>query len=575
MRQLETDLRIAEEKLAVGLSIVLEPKRPLKMTVTVDGDEKQIECSEVENFTAESEVSLDLPDLVARVRGGSESARADAERLRQRFRSQSEPLFERTGSASLDEVQSRLGKADETLDRCRSLRSEFEALDAGAQGAGDVEAALLERIEKLEAAETRVIATLPEGGTLDEARGWVSAESSAVDLVGIEAELGKKRVAASEIKSQLDRAGGLQVSKREELVVCRTEVEAAAKGLEHGWAEVLDDARDAIGAIVEQLSENESSLNELRRGATAQVGEAEEALAQAEEEFRKSKENLEQANVKMGEGRQLIARVEGELANQETAAAREDLDEVRAVLERREKEMAERPPPSQDISDQEREEARELVGQAQAELRAEQDKMRRFEGALGQVGGQYADEQLEQAEEAVRAVEESEREKELDYGAWHLLLDTLKEAEADDVVHLGKILVEPVEARMSELTGGRYGAPVIGPKLGTDGIMLAGASRPLGSLSVGAREQLATLFRLTIAEKLGTSVVLDDQLVQSDPERMSFFGQLMRECGREFQILVLTCQPGEYGFRAEDGVVVTDLEQLIVRSGQAGGTGAS
>ena len=90
-----------------------------------------------------------------------------------------------------------------------------------------------------------------------------------------------------------------------------------------------------------------------------------------------------------------------------------------------------------------------------------------------------------------------------------------------------------------------------------------------------AREQLATLFRLTIAEKLGTAVVLDDQLVQSDPERMSFFGRLMRECGREFQILVLTCQPEQYGFRPEDGVVMTDLERLIVRSGQAGGSGGS
>ena len=96
--------------------------------------------------------------------------------------------------------------------------------------------------------------------------------------------------------------------------------------------------------------------------------------------------------------------------------------------------------------------------------------------------------------------------------------------------------------------------------------MMAGSSRSLESLSVGAREQLATLFRLTIAEKLGTAVVLDDQLVQSDPDRMRFFGQLMRECGRDFQILVLTCQPDAYDFRPEDGVVVTELEKMIERS---------
>jgi DNA repair exonuclease SbcCD ATPase subunit len=574
MRKLETDVRVAEEKLAVGLSVVIEPKRPLKVTVTADGDERQIALSEVESFTAESEVSLDLPDLVLHVRGGSESTRAEAERLRERFQSQSAPLFERTGTASLDQVQSRLGKAEETLDRCRSLTSAFEALDAEAQGAGDVEAALLERTERLEAAEARVQAALPEGGSLDEARGWVSSES-AIDPVGIEAELGKKTELVSEIKSQLDRGAGLQVSKREELVVSRTEIEAAAKGLEYGWSAVLEDARTEIAAIVEQLAENESSLKELRRGATAQTGEAEKALSKAEEDFRKSKGGLEQANLEMGEGSQIIARVEGELDSQRTAVAKENFDEFRAALELREDELAALPRPSQDISDEQRAEARALVGQARAKLRAEQDEMQRLEGALGQVGGQYAEEQLEQAEEAVRAVEESEREKDLDYGAWQLLLDTLKEAESDAVVHLGKVLVEPVEARMSELTGGRFGAPTIGPKLGTDGIMLAGANRPLDSLSVGAREQLATLFRLTIAEKLGTAVVLDDQLVQSDPERMSFFGRLMRECGREFQILVLTCQPEHYGFRPEDGVVMTDLERLIVRSGQAEGAGAS
>jgi DNA repair exonuclease SbcCD ATPase subunit len=574
-RQLEANLRVAEERLAVGLSVTLEPKRPLKVTVAADGNKRQIELTEVESFTAESEVSVDLPDLVLHVRGGSESSRADAETLRQSFQSRSEPLFERTGTSSLDQVQIRFDRAAETLDRCRTLRSEFESLDAEAQGAGDVEAALLERTERLENAQSRVEAALPEGGSLDKAREWVSAEPSAVSLDGIEAELGKKRSAASEIKSQLDRAGGLQVSKREELVISRTEIETAAKGLEHEWAEVLEAARSSIASIVEQLAENESSLKDLLQGTTAQTSEAEEALALAEEVFGKSKDGLEQTNVKEGEGSQLIARIEGELVTQKAAAVQEDLAEVRAILERCEKEMADLPRPSQEISEEQRAEAHELVDQAQAKLRADQDEMRRFEGALGQVGGQYADEQLEQAEEAVRAVEESEREKDLDYGAWQLLLDTLKEAEADDAVHLGQALVEPVEARMSELTGGRYGAPVIGPKLGTDGIMLAGASRSLGSLSVGAREQLATLFRLTIAETLGTSVVLDDQLVQSDSERMSFFGQLMRKCGREFQILVLTCRPGEYDFRPEDGVVMTDLEKHITRSGQAGETGAS
>jgi DNA repair exonuclease SbcCD ATPase subunit len=570
LRELETDLRVAEEKLAVGLSVVVEPKRPLKMTLTTDGAERKVELSEVESFTAESEISLDLPDLTLHIRGGSESTRAEAESLRNKWRSLSEPLFERTGASSLAQVQSQLEDAEEVLDRCRSLKSDAETSDAEAQGAGDVEAALGKRTEALETTEARVRAALPEGGTQDEARAWPSEEASAVDLDRLKAEVGEKTAAVGELKSQLDRAGGLQGSKREELAASRKDIEAATEGFEREWAKVLEGAKGDLDRIAEQLSENELTLKKLREGATVQTGEAEEALTQARKEHQKSKERFERSNTKAGEGGQLIARVEGELAIQKTAAEQEDLDAVSAVLERQEKKLAERPTPLHEISDEQREEARAMVEQKKAELRSDQDELRRSEGALGQVGGQYAEEQLEQAEEAVRAVAESEREKELDYGAWQLLLETLKEAEAEAVVHLGKVLVEPVETRMSELTGGRYGAPAIGPKLGTDGIMMAGTSRSLESLSVGAREQLATLFRLTIAEKLGTAVVLDDQLVQSDPERMRFFGQLMRECGRDFQILVLTCQPEAYDFRPEDGVVVTELEKIIERSGGAG-----
>ena len=68
----------------------------------------------------------------------------------------------------------------------------------------------------------------------------------------------------------------------------------------------------------------------------------------------------------------------------------------------------------------------------------------------------------------------------------------------------------------------RSGNLVIGPKLETEGIELVGTQRDLTSLSVGTREQLATVLRLTIADVLGSTVVLDDQLVQSDASRMDW-----------------------------------------------------
>ena len=43
-----------------------------------------------------------------------------------------------------------------------------------------------------------------------------------------------------------------------------------------------------------------------------------------------------------------------------------------------------------------------------------------------------------------------------------------------------------------------------------------------------------------------TTLVLDDQLVQSDDNRMDWFRALLTEKARSFQIVVFTCRPGDY-----------------------------
>ena len=75
---------------------------------------------------------------------------------------------------------------------------------------------------------------------------------------------------------------------------------------------------------------------------------------------------------------------------------------------------------------------------------------------------------------------------------------------------------EAVSRRVTELTDGAYGEVSIAPTLATENIEAAGSKRDLSRLSAGTLDQLATVLRLTIAEKLGSTVVLDDQLVQSD-----------------------------------------------------------
>src|SRR5207244_10817139 len=83
-------------------------------------------------------------------------------------------------------------------------------------------------------------------------------------------------------------------------------------------------------------------------------------------------------------------------------------------------------------------------------------------------------------------------------------------------------------------------------QLATEGVMVSGALRPASQISVGTREQLSTLYRLSLAEYLRTVIVLDDQLVQSDDSRMDWFRTLLNDKAHSFQIVVFTCRPGDY-----------------------------
>ena len=76
--------------------------------------------------------------------------------------------------------------------------------------------------------------------------------------------------------------------------------------------------------------------------------------------------------------------------------------------------------------------------------------------------------------------------------------------------------------------------------------MVSGALRSAAQISVGTREQLSTLYRLSLAEYLSTAIILDDQLVQSDVTRMDWFRALLSEKAGVFQIIVFTCRPNDY-----------------------------
>jgi uncharacterized protein YhaN len=167
-------------------------------------------------------------------------------------------------------------------------------------------------------------------------------------------------------------------------------------------------------------------------------------------------------------------------------------------------------------------------------------------GALQHVGSAVAGERLKAAKEAFECAVKQEKEIEVDYDAWKLLLETLKEADAAQASNLGQALAPAIAKGFQGLTQQRYDGLQLTAELGTGGILVAGAVRQLDQISVGTREQLSTLYRLALAEYLCSTIVLDDQLVQSDGHRMEWFRALLVEKAQRFQIVVFTCRSADY-----------------------------
>jgi len=193
-------------------------------------------------------------------------------------------------------------------------------------------------------------------------------------------------------------------------------------------------------------------------------------------------------------------------------------------------------------------EVESVVEKARNAVADKQSEIHRAQGALEQVGGAVVREQMEEIDRALQMACERERQIEVEYEAWRLLADTLREVENSDGAHLGKALAGPLGQRFAALTGGRYGNLAIGQELdlAAECVEAAGRLRAVDALSVGTQDQLATLFRLCIAEQLESTIVLDDHLSQSDAGKVRWFRDRLRETGQSIQIVLLTCRPEDY-----------------------------
>jgi hypothetical protein len=308
----------------------------------------------------------------------------------------------------------------------------------------------------------------------------------------------------------------------------------------------LSAARSALAAANDENQKAAAGFASLEGEIAARKKRIDEALSGARTNAAQATAGVEAAQAQLTTAKTNHATEHGRLVELRKQRDAENMAAAEARLQGAIASHAALPVPERVVSDDEVSASRNAAAGIRLELEGIEREILRAHGGLEQVGGAVARERLRDATEAFDLAARQEREIEAEYEAWKLLLEQMKEADAAQASNLGQALGPAIAGRFQDLTRRRYETVQLTAQLATDGILVSGAVRSTEQISVGTREQLSTLYPLALAEYLGSTIVLDDQLVQSDDNRMDWFRALLAEKARNFQILVFTCRPGDY-----------------------------
>ena len=374
--------------------------------------------------------------------------------------------------------------------------------------------------------------------------------AGATSLAEAEAALERRRVAEVELaRADADRKGVLQAFATDS-------VEALAQLLANQGAE--------CSALRERLAplDGGGDADALAR----EVAQRADALAQARAALEAAREVQARAVTEAArlKGEQTAAGLRATELHERLAVARKiQTDEALAValagaVERHGAAQDQHERIGRELQAGDGEGLRERLAMAEREL-ADLDgerlrldaEIRDLEVALREAGAGSWLERLGEVEVTLAGLRAEHARLELEGRAWKLLAERLAAADQS----LRERLVEPIGQRLRPLLQRVFpGAdPVFDPEaLRLTHLRRDGVEEAYGSLSVGAREQLAVLVRLAfaslLAEREGEApcLILDDALVYADETRFEAMKAILQRVARDMQIIVLTCRPRDY-----------------------------
>lgn len=551
-----TTLQTGEATLRGGFRVALDLK--IEATAQVDGSASAV--TRDATIDAEREVVLDLADVgTVTVRPGDPGAHAALEAARAAWDAHAATL-EAAGVATVQELREAVRTRDAKARQRASLLRDAEVLEAKASPLDPEEFESVRRdLESAQRAAENVDvnacrALLEEHGD-DLAAAMREAEAEAMLAAGAATTaVGHAKDAETQFKLAAQTAEA--AAKHEEAArVEGDDVDAAAKGLKAKLADI-ETRRAALEA---QEKTEAEAVAERTQAAVEAVGVAEAALASAVEAETRARAALEEARAARTSAAAALDVRRDQAQHHDPLAAAER-------VARAEDALAAHPEPAEDLSEEHVSSLRESLRRAEESLEDAERAVRQQEGALQQVGGAVVRERAQMAREALEDAIRQEAEVALDYDGWRLLLGTLRDVENETGAHLGRALDEELAGRLESLSRGRYRGAALGADLETEGVVTAQGIQALDRFSEGVKEQVATLLRVSVAEHLDTTLLLDDHLAQTDPGRAEWFSRLLRESAAGIQVVVLTCRPGDYLGDDADDVHVVDLATVLTRA---------
>ena len=573
MRRLATELAAARGALDVGFVVTVSPKAGLNLRVRKDG--KKVEAKSIAKpleIEANAQVEIAIADVATvLVRGGRREAQEKVQALESSWLRDVEPHLVAAGVTDLDGLDARIAE-------CRELDAAIKAKDAEMESLRGQIAALTGTAEALREAAKRV-----EGCRA--ALGDAPFDTLATDFkaLGTDPIAGLRRrrqqllKEAEGARATANDAATAQTLADERARNSRLALEGAIASRDAALLAFPDGVDAALGAarvaLAASLAEKERVSDEfisLERMIEERKKRIDAALGSARTNATKATIAIDKAQGDLTTAMTDHASHEGRLIELRRLRDAENLADAEATLLKATESHAALPIPDRLVTDDEVTAAQNALASVRVDLEGLDRDIHIAQGALQQVGGAVARERLHDATEAFELAERQEREIEAEYEAWRLLLDQMKEADAAQASNLGQALVPAIAGRFQELTQQRYQTVQLTAQLATEGIVVSGALRSADLFSVGTREQLSTLYRLSLAEYLSTVIVLDDQLVQSDDSRMDWFRGLLTEKARSFQIVVFTCRPGDYlpvsAFVPQGSTVHADTDGGFIRA---------